>query len=131
MITRRRFCVAVSFLQEVGDVPNLKIALPTAPLIQDGVLAAEVASTVKSLGQIGMIMAATPVYEPLQGVPISPYGPLARCDDACASSLRPLLELGRSGDAIVVVDASLPTETELHQDAAFLEATMLDRLASY
>ena len=49
---------AVSFLEEVGNVPNFKIALPTAPLLQDGVLAAEVSRTVKSIDQIGMIMAA-------------------------------------------------------------------------
>ena len=119
---------AVSFLEDVGNVPNLKIALPTAPLLQNGMLAAEVTRTVKSIDQIGMIMAATPVYEPLQGVPISPYGPLSRCDDACVAVMRPLLEVGRQSGAVVVVDASLPTQTELHQDAAYLEATMLNRL---
>ena len=120
---------AVSFLEQVGDVPNFKIALPTAPLLQSGVLAADVSRTVKSIAQVGMIMAATPVREPLQGVPLSPYGPLARCDNACVAAMRPLLAIARKSGAIVVADASLPTETELHQDAAYLEATMLDRLA--
>ena len=119
----------MSFLNDVGNNPFFKIALPTAPLLQMGVLAAEVTRTVKNIGQIGMIMAATPVHEPLQGVPISPYGPLARCDDACVVAMRPLLEIGRQSGALVVVDASLPTQTELHQDAAYLEAAMLDRLA--
>ena len=118
----------MSFLNDVGNNPFFKIALPTAPLLQMGVLAAKVTRKVKNIGQIGMIMAATPVHEPLQGVPISPYEPLARCYDACAAVMRPLLEIGRQSGALVVVDASLPTQTELHQDAAYLEAVMLNRL---
>ena len=81
----------------------------------------------RSEGQLGIWMATTPVIEPLQQVPLSPNGPLAACRarKGCLERVRSMLTIAQ-GRALIVMDASLPTASELHQDAFYLESRALD-----